>query len=129
MELKDAENIAINLMEEHGLIEQGWSFAFDRALYRLGLCRFDRKQITISKHFASAANEYEVKQAVLHEIAHALLPVEAKHGPAWQDKALEIGYMGSRLANNPFAPHRRKRMASKVSTSIEGLGKASKRGK
>lgn len=123
MELVTAENIAIKLMEEHGLIQQGWSFAFDRALYRLGLCRFDRKQITISKHFTSEADEYELKQAALHEIAHALLPIEAKHGQAWQDKALEIGYMGTRLAHNPFSARRRKRQASHVATAIAGLQK------
>jgi hypothetical protein len=111
MELANARATAIRLMTQHGLISKGWTFQFDRALYRLGLCDHVRKRISISKHFTGAASEYQVEQAVLHEIAHALLPLEVrnKHKKAWKDKALEIGYMGSRLAHNPFYSIRHKR--------------------
>lgn len=102
-----ARKKAIALMDEHGLFEAGWMFDFDRAVRRLGNCDLIRKRITVSKYFTGAANLDEFEQALLHEIAHALLPASAKHGVEWQVKAKEIGYRGTRLANNPYAAQRR----------------------
>lgn len=102
MDLVTARAKAISEMKKHGLVKEGWTFEFDRAVRRLGQCNSEKKRITISKHFTGEANEDEFEQALLHEIAHALLPVEARHGWHWQRKAREIGYRGSRLANNPY---------------------------
>lgn len=102
MDLITARAKAISEMKKHGLIKKGWTFEFDRAVRRLGQCDSAKKQITISKHFTGAANEDEFEQALLHEIAHALLPASAGHSWDWRLKAREIGYRGSRLANNPY---------------------------
>ena len=61
-----------------------------------------------------------VEQAMLHEIAHALVGpyaltasgdrqvrngryVQTRHGAVWKRKAREIGYSGKRTADNPAA--------------------------
>lgn len=102
MDLITARTKAISEMKKHGLIRKGWTFEFDRAVRRLGQCNSAMKRITISKHFTGAANEDEFEQALLHEIAHALLPASVGHSWDWRLKAKEIGYRGSRLANNPY---------------------------
>lgn len=102
MDLITARAKAISEMKKHGLIKKGWTFEFDRAIRRLGQCNSEKKRIALSKHFTGAANEDEFEQALLHEIAHALLPVEAGHSWDWRLKAREIGYRGSRLAHNPY---------------------------
>lgn len=102
MELKDAEALANTMMTEHGLIAKGWHFAFDRAKKRLGACHYWTKKISISKYMAAYATEEQVRQTMLHEIAHALLPHSAGHKQAWKDMAKSIGYTGSRLAENPY---------------------------
>lgn len=114
-------------MEDHGLIQTGWTFDFDRAKYRLGFCNNVDKKITISKYFTAAANEDEFDQAVLHEIAHALLPQSAGHKQAWKDKAKAIGYRGERLAHNPFATLRHRGHESKVNGQIAAYEKARKK--
>lgn len=113
MDLVTARAKAVSDMKKHGLIRKGWVFEFDRALYRLGQCDFTRKRITLSKHFTGAANEEQFEQALLHEIAHALLPVGAKHGWDWRLKAKEIGYKGARLASNPYREVRNAETAGK----------------
>lgn len=102
MDLMRAQTKAVSEMRKHGLLEKGWTFAFDRATSRLGLCNFTKKRITISKHFTGAATEEEFEQTLIHEIAHALLPVSAKHGWQWKAKAKELGYKGKRTSRNPF---------------------------
>lgn len=102
MDLIRAQAKAVSEMQKHGLMEKGWSFEFDRATSRLGLCNFTKKKITISKYFTGAATEDEFEQNLFHEIAHALLPVAAKHGWEWKRKAKELGYRGGRTSRNPY---------------------------
>ena len=73
-----------------------WSFRFDRATTRLGQCDHRRKSISVSKHLTKSAQENEVTQVLLHEIAHALAGPTVSHGPEWQRIATLIGYEGGR---------------------------------
>jgi hypothetical protein len=102
MDLMTARTKAIKAMTDYGLIEKGWTFEFDRATSRLGQTNFSKKRITVSKHFTDAATEEEFDQTMIHELAHALLPVSAKHGALWKAKARSMGYKGGRTARNPF---------------------------
>jgi predicted SprT family Zn-dependent metalloprotease len=96
MKLIDVEKLALSLMGEHNLIEQGWSFKFDNAKTRFGCCWFSLKRITISKHLASLNNEKHVTNTILHEIAHALIDPKHGHDKVWRAKAVSIGHSGSR---------------------------------
>ncbi len=90
MDLMAAHELAYNLMHQHGLIYQGWQFKFDRATSRFGTCRYSRRFIQLSKPLTLVNDEVEVRDTILHEIAHALTP-GADHGPVWKLQAQAIG--------------------------------------
>ena len=80
---------ARGLMDEHGLAE--WTFAFLEAKRRLGDCNFDERVIRIGRAHALDASEAEIRDTILHEIAHALAGPEACHGPQWKPIAKRVG--------------------------------------
>ncbi len=84
----DARNLAWELMRRHGLI--GWSFKFDHARRRFGSCRSRSKLITLSRPLTMLNGEAEVRDTLLHEIAHALTPGDG-HGAKWKAKCVVIG--------------------------------------
>lgn len=102
MEAQAARSLALAMMTEHGLIAKGWSFAFDRAKSRLGATKYHIKTITLSPYVVAYSTEYQVRQTMLHEIAHALLPIDAGHGAEWKALAARLGYRGQRTAHNPY---------------------------
>ena len=93
------------LLDAH-LAGRGWTFAFDRAVRRAGACHHADRRITLSRHLADRAEEAEVRQVLLHEVAHALAGHRAAHGARWRTVATGIGYTGSRLHEHPIAEHR-----------------------
>ena len=95
MQLTEAKNLAINLMNKHGLLDKGWYFEFDNARRRFGVCRHNIRMIGLSKHLVSLNDEAKIKNTILHEIAHALTPGH-HHDWVWQRKAIEIGCNGER---------------------------------
>jgi hypothetical protein len=88
MELHPAGKIARELMDRHGLAD--WRFAWDRARRRFGSCSTTRKRITLSMHLAKLNDEAEVRDTILHEIAHALTPGDG-HGRRWKAACAQIG--------------------------------------
>lgn len=98
MLLPDVTMLALNLMNEHGLIEQGWNFSFDRAKSRLGCCRYGKKLITMSSIVTPGQTKASIKNTLLHEIAHALVGPGHGHGPVWKAKAKSIGCTGDRCS-------------------------------
>ncbi len=88
MDLVAAEHLALELLEKHGL--HAWKFRFDYAKRRFGSCDYRKRTITLSKHLTLLNPKSEVKDTLLHEIAHALTPGD-NHGPKWQAKCLELG--------------------------------------
>ena len=97
--------LAEDLLAVH-LPRGGWTFGFDRAVRRAGACHHAAQRITVSRHLVERAEEDEVRQVLLHEIAHALAGYRAAHGPRWRARAAAIGYTGSRLHDRPIAEHR-----------------------
>ncbi len=93
-------------MDEHGL--HGWAFAFDRARVRAGACHFTDRRITLSRALAAAQEEHEVRETVLHEIAHALVGPRHGHDAVWRARARQIGASGERCyaAEEPLVPGR-----------------------
>ncbi len=77
MKLEDAENLALTLMEDNGV--GTWSFRFDNAKRRCGACFYSRRTITLSRHFVTLNDEAEVRDTILHEIAHAFAGAKAGH--------------------------------------------------
>lgn len=90
MNLHDAQALAVELMREHGLGGSGWSVGFDSARRRFGQCDYQNRRISLSRHLVELNDETQVRDTILHEIAHALTP-GADHGWAWKQACVRIG--------------------------------------
>lgn len=75
-------------------LDASWTFGFDNAKRRAGLCDYTKKRITVSRYLAARFEDDEIHQVLLHEVAHALAGSRAAHGPAWKKIARELGYVG-----------------------------------
>ncbi len=80
---------ADELLAKHQLHE--WRFTFDHANRRAGHCIHRQQLITLSGQFCLIANDDEITDTILHEIAHALVDPKHGHNKVWQAKAREIG--------------------------------------
>lgn len=85
-----------------------WSFGFDHARTRAGLCNFTDHRISVSRHLAAKYEDDEIHQILLHEVAHAIAGPRAGHGAKWKAVAADLGYDGKRThdgsAANELAP-------------------------
>ncbi|MDR1807488.1 MAG: SprT-like domain-containing protein [Propionibacteriaceae bacterium] len=97
-----------------------WSFDFDHARTRVGCCHYGDRRITLSRHLVLYLTAPEVDQALLHEIAHALVGAKAGHGPAWRKQAARLGYTGRRTIPVPDA-RRQARWAARCPRGHEYL--------
>ena len=93
--------LANRLFQKHGLIN--YSFGFDRAVRRAGLCNYTQRRITLSKHFVAVSDMDAIEQVLLHEIAHALVGQSVGHGKVWKLKAAELGYRHERLSGEEIS--------------------------
>lgn len=75
-------------------LEGSWTFAFDNAKRRAGLCDYTHRRISVSRYLAARYEDDVNHQTLLHEVAHALAGPAAGHGPAWKRVARELGYVG-----------------------------------
>lgn len=100
MNLQEIEREARRLMTAHGV--GSLAFEFDRGKRRIGATHFRGAgvgsiqfklptKITLSKHFAVLLSEQEIREVILHEIAHALAGYDANHGPKWKAHARALG--------------------------------------
>ncbi len=80
-----------------------WSFGFDNAKTRAGLCNYTHKRITVSRYLAARYDDDEIHQVLLHEVAHAIAGARAGHGPRWRKVAAELGYAGKRTHDGAIA--------------------------
>lgn len=84
-------------------LDSAWSFGFDNAKTRAGLCNYAEKRITVSRYLAARYDDDDIHQVLLHEVAHALAGSRAGHGPRWKACASELGYEGKRLHSGAIA--------------------------
>ena len=91
MNTNDITKLAIDLISQHGLNQ--WRFEYDRAKRRAGLCHYGRKVISLSSYYVekNIDNLEEIKDTILHEIAHAIAGYQAGHGWAWKLVCMRIG--------------------------------------
>ena len=53
-------------------LDPSWSFGFDNAKRRAGLCDYTRKRISVSRYLAARHDDDANHQTLLHEVAHAI---------------------------------------------------------
>jgi predicted SprT family Zn-dependent metalloprotease len=99
MDLRKAKDLALELMDKHGLFDMRYSFEFNNRKRAAGICSYRRRTIELSKHLTSLADEADVRETILHEIAHALCPRQG-HNKVWKAKLIEIGGTGERCYSN-----------------------------
>ena len=105
-----AQREALALMQEYGLIKEGWTFRVKRRkMYEeLGQCNYLIREISISAAHIIHDGMEAVLNSVKHEIAHALTP-DACHGPAWRTQMLKMGLESNRCCETSKVPTPEKR--------------------
>ena len=98
METYQAENLARQLMREHGL--EGWGFQFTNAKKILGQCNYTHSVIKLSAPLARLNSDAVVLDTIKHEIAHAIAGKRAGHGPQWKTVCVRIGAQPTRCADS-----------------------------
>ncbi len=125
-----AERMARDLMQRHlgrGGPALDWDFGFDLAASRAGACCFRNREITLSVGYCLASTKDQVRDTILHEIAHVIAGPEAGHGPKWRDAAKRIGCRATRCHSNRYTgarwigkcgcegkTHRRQRLSRRI---------------
>ena len=139
MNLLLAQRIAESLMEKWEVGSE-WKFVWSNGKRQLGCIRRSKngsprfvRELRLSRHLVRNNDEDEVRDTILHEIAHIKAGHAAGHGPLWKHWAETVGAKPVRCAeasevkmpeskyivvctmceNVASKPHRRVRLARK----------------
>lgn len=83
---------ARGIMDKHGLIEDGWSFAINgRFSSALGRCTYTKRLIELCRSHVSEDSYENILDTLMHEIAHALVGPGKGHEKEWQQMAISLG--------------------------------------
>lgn len=91
MNRAEAQRLALDLMAEWELTQQGWTFGWIRATRTLGRCYHDRRHIVLSQSFVDLNERDKIEETIRHEIAHAIVGAGKGHGWEWQSMARTVG--------------------------------------
>lgn len=108
--LRNAEELAFNLIRDHGLDSLGWQFEWSRGKKQLGCAQIkhaetksgqliQKKSIRLSKYLVELNSLEVVREVILHEIAHALVGLHNGHNEMWRNMCKKIGAKPERLAD------------------------------
>ena len=89
MDLLHVHKLARGLMDTHGL--EQWGLVFDRARKRAGMTKYGDQVISLSQPLMSIYNEKQVRDVILHEIAHARVGSGHRHDEVWKKEARRLG--------------------------------------
>ena len=80
-----------------------WSYHFTKSKTIAGSCNFTKSRIEISNHyiFSETITHKDIKNTILHEIAHALT-YGHNHDKVWKEKCIEIGGKGNIYCEKVF---------------------------
>jgi predicted SprT family Zn-dependent metalloprotease len=99
----EAASLAAELMRQHGLHD--WGLVFNRRKKGLGLCVWPcekngwKGRIELSAYYIERNPIQDIRDTILHEIAHALAGPMAGHGVSWMAKCRQIGAKPERCKN------------------------------
>ncbi len=104
MNLHDAERLVKTCMEEHSRVYpelSGWTFRWNTRKTSLGLCNPYAKTIELSKVWTKAGDWDNVRDTILHEIAHVLAGCHNGHNHVWKAFCRKLGANPERCADVP----------------------------
>lgn len=132
MNLTDADIIARDLVLHH--LGADWWVRWNNKKSVLGSCHYKEQIIFLSKAFMAVNDEKQLRDTVLHEIAHAKVGPDHGHDRVWKVQALALGARPVRCAAAPVAPkynwigrcplghlHKRYRLAVKIQRGDYGV--------
>ena len=114
MNESQVRQITIDLLKQHDLYGKV-TLKFGSARSQLGSYRAGHRNgvpvriFTVSMALALVNSEEELRDTVLHEIAHAIAGISAGHGPEWKSVARRIGATPKATARRTNAPEPRYR--------------------
>ncbi len=84
----------------------GWKLKLNKAKTSIGVTNYNTKTVGISAHFlrGPSCDENEMRDAILHELAHVLAGPQAKHGEVWKNIAEKIG-CSAKVTGKMDKPH------------------------
>lgn len=103
MKHESAESLCKELMKANG-VGKLWKFSWINKKRVYGWCDWRLKTISLSKRFVEINNEMEIRDCILHEIAHAKCHKHG-HNKYWKAWCLKLGARPERLnrsANRPI---------------------------
>ena len=92
MNKTQATALAYSLVNKH--LTPDWTFEWNKRKAALGLCNYRKKTVYLSEYFLGRVGNDELKDTILHEIAHALAWKRYNHrghGAPWKRVCREIG--------------------------------------
>jgi predicted SprT family Zn-dependent metalloprotease len=89
MAVDEAASLCRQLMNEWELYD--WTFGWNNRTTALGVTNYRNKTITLSKPLTEVNSLEEMRDTILHEIAHAKAGNQAGHGPVWKSWARTVG--------------------------------------
>ena len=101
---KNFLNLARSEMDKYGLCD--WKLELDYAKARAGACHFTEKKISFSRHFLKNADQLDINDTILHEIAHALVGPKHGHDRVWKNMAKKIGCSAKRCHTLEFSEYK-----------------------
>ena len=91
-------------MDKNNLFD--WGLELDFAKVRAGACHFGEKKITFSRNFVKNSNQNDIKDTILHEIAHALVGSNNGHNEVWKEMAIKLGCSARRCHTLEFSQYK-----------------------
>ena len=101
---RDFLNLARSEMDKYGLCD--WKLELDHAKVRAGACHFTEKKISFSRNFIKYADDLDINDTILHEIAHALVGPNHGHDSVWKTMAKKIGCSAKRCHTLEFSNYK-----------------------
>lgn len=112
MNISEVASLCRSLLNEHGYGHI--PFEFDRGKVRIAATHFTGRpgvyganrvtKVSMSQHYAVLLTEAEVREAMLHEIAHIKAGPESGHGAAFVLAARSLGIRGTRCMKPAQSP-------------------------
>ncbi len=98
MNLTEAQELTEQYLRVHGLAQQGWTFAWLHKSRTFGQCSYTDREICLSRSATQVNDIAQVRNTIIHEIAHALTPRHG-HDAVWRRKCLDLGGDGKRCVD------------------------------